>query len=240
WQTSERSPSPPLSCSYRSGLNHTRHFPSIGATRWLVRKGYTVLRAEGLTAIRGERLIFRDVSFTLPAGGALILAGRNGAGKSTLLRLLAGLVRADAGRLLWNETDALLDRTEHGARVALLGHQDALKPGLTEAENLAFAARLSGRDVGEALAALDLVELAELPARMLSAGQKRRLALARVSLSAAPLWLLDEPTLGLDDMAVDRLGFLLTRHRDGGGMIVAATHVSLPLRGAETLRLNAA
>ena len=199
-----------------------------------------MLRADCLTAIRGERLIFRDVSFTVPAGGALMLTGRNGAGKSTLLRLLAGLIRPDAGRLLWDESDALIDRTEHGARVALLGHQDALKPGLTAAENLAFAARLSGRDIGEALAALDLAELAELPARMLSAGQKRRLALARMSLSAAPLWLLDEPTLGLDDMAVERLGSLLTRHRDTGGIIIAATHVSLPLRGAETLRLNAA
>jgi heme exporter protein A len=197
-----------------------------------------VLRAESLTAIRGERLVLRDVSFTLPEGGALILSGRNGSGKSTLLRLLAGLVRPEAGRLLWNETDALTDRTEHGRRVALLGHQDALKPGLTAAENLAFAARLSGRPVASALADLDLEELAELPARMLSAGQKRRLALARVSLSSAPLWLLDEPTLGLDDPAVDRLGLLLARHRLGGGMIVAATHVSLPLSDAETLRLN--
>lgn len=199
-----------------------------------------MLRAEGLAAIRGERLVFQDVSFRLPPGGALILSGRNGAGKSTLLRLLAGLVRPDAGRLLWNETDALADRGEHGSRVALLGHQDALKPGLTAAENLAFAARLSGRSVGAGLASLGLEELAELPARMLSAGQKRRLALARVSLSAAPLWLLDEPTLGLDDLSVERLGALLARHRGTGGMIVAATHVSLPLRGAKTLRLNAA
>jgi heme exporter protein A len=199
-----------------------------------------VLRAEGLTAIRGERLVFQDVSFTLPAGGALILAGRNGAGKSTLLRLLAGLVRPDAGRLLWDGVDALADRTEHGARVALLGHQDALKPGLTAAENLAFAARLSGRPIGAALADLDLEDLSELPARMLSAGQKRRLALARVSLSAAPLWLLDEPTLGLDDAAVERLGGVLARHLSGGGMIVAATHIVLPLVGAETLRLSAA
>jgi len=199
-----------------------------------------VLRGEGLTAIRGERLVFQDISFAVAEGGALILAGRNGAGKSTLLRLLAGLVRPDAGRLLWRDGDALADRTEHGRRVALLGHQDALKPGLTAAENLAFAARMSGRRVGEALAALDLEELADLPARMLSAGQKRRLALARVSLSTAPLWLLDEPTLGLDDPAVDCLGLLLARHRNNGGMIVAATHVSLPLPGAETLRLNTA
>jgi heme exporter protein A len=199
-----------------------------------------VLRAEGLAVIRGERLVFRDVGFTLPEGGALILSGRNGAGKSTLLRLLAGLARPEAGRLLWNDADALADRIEHGARVALLGHQDALKPGLTASENLAFAARRSGKPVGPALAALDLEELADLPARMLSAGQKRRLALARVSLSAAPLWLLDEPTLGLDDAAVERLGAMLARHRTAGGMVVAATHVSLPLPRTETLRLNAA
>jgi heme exporter protein A len=198
-----------------------------------------VLRAESLTAIRGERLVFQDVSFELRDGGALILSGRNGSGKSTLLRLLAGLVRPEAGRLLWNDMDALADRTEHGSRVALLGHQDALKPGLTAAENLAFAARLSGQPVTAALAGLDLEELADLPARMLSAGQKRRLALARVSLSGAPLWLLDEPTLGLDDPAVDLLGALLARHRDGGGMIVAATHLALPLREAATLRLSA-
>ena len=202
-------------------------------------EGNTLLRAESLAAIRGERLIFRDLSFALPDGGALILAGRNGAGKSTLLRVLAGLVRPDAGRLLWGDTDALADRTLHGTRVALLGHQDALKPGLTAAENLAFAARLSGRPVAGALAALGLEELAPIPVRMLSAGQKRRLALARVSLSSAPLWLLDEPTTGLDDAAVERLGWLLARHRDDGGMIVAATHVALPLQGAETLRLNA-
>lgn len=213
--------------------------PSIGGTEGSGMEGNAVLRAEGLTAIRGERLVFRDVGFTLPEGGALILSGRNGAGKSTLLRLLAGLVRPDAGRLLWNDADALVDRTMHGARVALLGHQDALKPGLTAAENLAFAATLSGRPMSAALAALGLEELAELPTRMLSAGQKRRLALARVSLSTAPLWLLDEPTLGLDDLAVERLGKVLAQHRDAGGMIVAATHVTLPMQSAETLRLSA-
>ena len=188
----------------------------------------------------GTGWCFRTSVSRCPEGGALVLAGRNGAGKSTLLRLLAGLVRPDAGRLLWNDEDALADRTLHGGRVALLGHQDALKPGLTASENLDFAARLSGRDVGGALAGLGLEDLADLPARMLSAGQKRRLALARVSLSAAPLWLLDEPTLGLDDAAVERLGGLLARHRDSGGMIIAATHISLPLPGAETLRLTAA
>jgi heme exporter protein A len=199
-----------------------------------------MLRGEDLAVIRGERLVLRDVGFTLPEGGALILSGRNGAGKTTLLRLLAGLVRPEVGRLLWNDADALVDRATHGRRVALLGHQDALKPGLTAAENLAFAARLSGLAVASALTDMGLEELADLPVRMLSAGQKRRLALARVSLSGAPLWLLDEPTLGLDDLAVERLSALLARHRDLGGMIVAATHVTLPLPGAETLRLAAA
>jgi heme exporter protein A len=198
-----------------------------------------VLRAEGLTAIRGERLVLEDLTFEVPRHGALLLSGRNGAGKSTLLRVLAGLVRLEAGRLLWDGADAFADRTEHGTRVALLGHQDALKPGLTAAENLAFASRLSGRPVAPALTSLGLEDLADMPARMLSAGQKRRLALARVSLSVAPLWLLDEPTLGLDDLAVDQLGLLLACHRDAGGMIVAATHMSLPLPGAETLRLSA-
>ena len=197
-----------------------------------------MLRAEELTAIRGERLVFQHVSFTVPAGGALILAGRNGAGKSTLLRLLAGLARPDAGLVWWGGEDALADRTAHGARVALLGHQDALKPGLTVMENLTFAAARSGKSAAAALASVDLSALAGLPARMLSAGQKRRLALARVSLSAATLWLLDEPSLGLDDPAIARLGELLARHRLAGGMIVAATHVALPLPDAETLRLN--
>jgi heme exporter protein A len=201
-------------------------------------KGRSVLRAESLTAIRGERLVFQGVSFALGAGGALLLTGRNGAGKSTMLRLLAGLARPAAGGLLWNETDALADRTEHAGRVALLGHQDALKPGLTVRENLAFSARLSGRPVDAALADLDLLELATIPARMLSAGQKRRLALARVSLSRAPIWLLDEPATALDDAATERLGSLLDRHRRGGGLVIAATHAPLPLPDAETLRLS--
>jgi heme exporter protein A len=203
-------------------------------------KGRSVLRAESLTAIRGERLVFQDVSFALRAGDALILAGRNGAGKSTLLRLLAGLARPAAGRLLWHETDALADLTEHAGRVALLGHQDALKPGLTARENLAFAARLAGRPIDAALGHLDLLELAELPARMLSAGQKRRLALVRISLSRAPLWLLDEPTTALDDPAIERFASLLDRHRQNGGMVIASTHAPLPLPGAATLRLGPA
>jgi heme exporter protein A len=199
-----------------------------------------VLQADGLAAFRGEFLVFRDLSFGVPAGGALLLAGPNGAGKSTLLRLLAGLLPPAAGRLLWDGQDALADVTTQAARVAFLGHRDAVKPGLTVAENLRFAARLGGFDAEAALSAMALEALAALPARMLSAGQSRRLALARVVLSPAPLWLLDEPTLGLDAASVARLGVLLAAHRDRGGIVVAATHLPLPLPEAATLRLEGA
>jgi heme exporter protein A len=197
-----------------------------------------VLAAEDVAVFRGERLVFRDLSLTVPAGGALVLAGPNGSGKSTLLRLLAGLVRPAAGRLLWDGEDALADIAGHGRRVAYLGHQDAVKPGLTVTENLRFAAAVSERSVLAALQAVALQDLADLPARMLSAGQKRRLALSRLVLSAAPVWLLDEPTLGLDTASIERFGSLLAGHRAGGGMVVAATHVPLPLPDAVGLRLN--
>jgi heme exporter protein A len=195
-----------------------------------------LLEGEGLAAFRGERLVLRDVALTVPPGGALLLTGPNGAGKSTLLRLLAGLVRAAAGSLRLEGQDALADPVGHGARVAYLGHLDGLKPGLTATENL----RLFGgpEPVRAALAGAELTPLADLPARLLSAGQKRRLALARLGLRPARLWLLDEPTLGLDTASVTRLGATFARLRAAGGMIVAATHVALPLPDAATLALG--
>lgn len=197
-----------------------------------------LLKAEGLAAFRGERLVLRDLSFDIAAGAALLLLGPNGAGKSTLLRLLAGLVRPAAGLLLWNGSDALADPGQHATRVAYLGHQDAVKPVLTAGENLRFSARLSAGSIGEALGALGLAELADVPARMFSAGQRRRLALARVALSAAPLWLLDEPISGLDTASIDALGDVMATHRARGGMVVAATHAWLPLPDAAELRLG--
>jgi heme exporter protein A len=197
-----------------------------------------VLQASGLAAFRGERLVFRDLGFALSSGGALLLTGPNGSGKSTLLRLVAGLLSPAAGTLTWEGADALADLPTHVRRVAYVGHLDAVKPGLTAAENLRFAARLAGRAVHAALEAVGLEELADLPARMLSAGQRRRLALARLALSTAPLWLLDEPTLGLDAASVARFGTMLAAHRDVGGMVVAATHLPLPLADATELSLN--
>ena len=199
---------------------------------------FAVLTAEDVAVFRGERLVFRDVCFAVPAGGALILAGANGSGKSTLLRLLAGLVRPAAGLVLWDGADAFADLASHGERVAYLGHQDAVKPGLTVTENLHFAASVSRRSISTALEAVGLSALADLPSRMLSAGQKRRLAIARLVLSSAQLWLLDEPTLGLDTASIGRFGALLGQHRGDGGMVVAATHVPLPLPDAAELRLS--
>jgi len=196
------------------------------------------LQGEYLSAFRGERLVLRDICLAVPASGALLVLGPNGAGKSTLLRVLAGLKRPDAGQVLWDGKDALADPALYATQVAFLGHLDAVKPGLTVAENLALQARLSGRPAAEALEAVGLAPLAELPARMLSAGQRRRLAIARLVLSRAPLWLLDEPTLGLDTQSVALLGALLARHRATGGVVVTATHLPLPLSGAETLRLG--
>jgi len=196
-----------------------------------------MLEARELACWRGERAIFAGLSFTLPPGGALLLVGANGAGKSSLLRVLAGLIPAAEGELLWQGEDALADRVAHAGRLRYLSHQDALKPSLTAAENLAFYARLWGGDVAASLDAVGLAELAELPARVLSSGQKRRLALARLALAPAALWLLDEPTVGLDAASVTRLGGLLAAHRAAGGAVIAATHLPLPLPGAEEFRL---
>jgi heme exporter protein A len=185
-----------------------------------------LLQAAGLAAFRGEKLVFRDIDFTVPVGSALLLIGPNGSGKSTLLRVLAGLLRPAAGEVKWD------------GPVGYIGHQDAIKPALTAAENLRFAAAVGGGNVVEALAGVGLEALADLPARMLSAGQRRRLALARLALTRAMLWLLDEPTVGLDAASVERFGAMLAEHRMRGGIVVAATHLPLPMTGAAELPLG--
>lgn len=220
-----------------AGFNHRDRESSTGGLRTTGAKGTDVLKAEGLAAFRGERLVFRDLDFAVATGGALVLAGPNGSGKSTLLRLLAGLVRPMAGTLSWNGEDALADLPAHADRVAYLGHLDAVKPGLTVIENLRFAAGLGRGRVADALDAMGLRDLADLPARMLSAGQKRRLALGRLALSEAPIWLLDEPTIGLDTLSLARFGTLLAGHRAAGGLVIAATHIPLPLDNVATLNL---
>lgn len=199
-----------------------------------------MLEARSLAAIRGERLVFRDISFELPKGGALVLVGRNGAGKSSLIRLLAGLTPPASGELFWQGENALDDPPRHAARLCFVGHMDAIKPGLTVSDNLGLARRRTRADLLAALATVDLDGFADLPARLLSSGQRRRLALARLALGDAPLWLLDEPTTGLDAASVRLLEARFAAHRARGGMIVAATHLPLDLPGAVPLALGGA
>jgi heme exporter protein A len=200
-----------------------------------------MLTASDLSCLRGGRLVFRGLDFDLGAGQALTLRGPNGSGKSSLLRLLAGLLRPAGGRILWDGGDIEDDRDAHRARVAYLGASDALKPNLTLAENAIFQAALRGNSPAAATAALDAVGLAALaaaPARRLSQGQRRRAAIARLVAARARLWLLDEPTLALDDEAVARLGGILGDHLAAGGLAVIATHVPLPVSSAGTLEFG--
>src|SRR6185312_205291 len=155
------------------------------------------LRAENLSCVRGGREVFTGLSFAVAGGEALVVTGRNGAGKSSLLRTIVGLVRLAAGKIVLDQgqADATIAEQAH-----YLGHLDAIKPSLSVGENLIFWASYLGRggDVTAALEAVDLAPLADLPAAYLSAGQKRRLAIARLVAVKRPVWLLDEPTSALD------------------------------------------
>jgi heme exporter protein A len=192
-------------------------------------------QGSGLACRRSQRLVFAGLDFRLPPGGALLLTGPNGSGKSSLLRLMAGLIRPFAGRLGWGDRPVSDDPTQHRASVSYLGHLDALKPVLTVAENLRFWGGGAAREAAISMMALD--RLTETPARFLSSGQRRRTALARVIASGAPLWLLDEPTVGLDSASVAGLESALARHLASGGMVAAATHAPIALPGAAALDL---
>lgn len=198
------------------------------------------LSAHDLGCVRGGREVFEGLNFAVVAGEALAVTGRNGAGKTTLLRVIAGLLEPAGGglELTGGAPDASLAEQAH-----YLGHRDALKPALSVRENLEFwYAFLGGRaaPAASALEAVGLDGLAELPAAYLSAGQRRRLAIARLIAAPRPIWLLDEPTAALDAASQQRLGELMRDHLGGGGIIVAATHGPLGLEGGRELRLGAA
>ena len=199
--------------------------------------------ASDLTCLRGERLVFAGLGFALSAGDALLLVGPNGSGKSSLLRLMALLLRPFRGELRWQGEPVAENPDAYRQGLRYVGHLDGVKPVLTCHESLAFWAALDGapepgRRAAAALERLGLERLAEVPGRYLSAGQKRRLNLARLLLLPAPLWLLDEPTNGLDAAAIARLESALAEHRAAGGLIVASTHTPLALPGAATLHLD--
>lgn len=200
------------------------------------------LLGSGLACIRGGRQIFSQLSFAVAGGEALVVLGPNGAGKSSLLRLLAGLVPRTGGELALEGGDAELTI---GEQAHYLGHQDALKASLTVTENLDFWARYlgggaGGEGIAAALAAVGLEGIAELPAAYLSAGQRRRLSIARLLAVRRPIWLLDEPTTALDVAAQGKLAQLMQAHLENGGLIIAAAHGPIGLDTAREMRLGAA
>lgn len=203
----------------------------------------SVFAGSGLACVRGERPVFRQLSFAVESGTGLTLAGPNGAGKSSLLRLMAGLLQPAAGGLTWDGESVADDPEAHRARIAWIGHGDGVKPGLTALENARFWAEIAGATASSAAAALDcfgLAHLADTPARFLSQGQRRRLALARLVVAPRSLWLLDEPTVGLDAASVAGFEAVLADHCRAGGMAVLATHIRVAVPGGQVLTLGRA
>ncbi len=186
------------------------------------------LSARNLVCERGGRTLFSSLSFDVAPGDALILRGPNGSGKTSLLRLLAGLLPAADGEILWRGAPVQRDREAWRGALRFLAHDNAVKPTLTVEQNLVFWTKLYDNAPGDAvsrgLTAVGLERLADLPAVMLSAGQRRRLALARLAACPGEVWLLDEPTVTLDADSVARLSVMVADHRGNGGMVIAATH----------------
>jgi heme exporter protein A len=204
------------------------------------------LKIEHITVERGGRAIIAGLDLTVEAGEAVILTGANGAGKTTLLRAVAGLLPPSQGDIVLVGGDddcSVAEQCHH------IGHANAVKPSLTVLENATFWAQFLGGmakhdDTGDAtiknaLARFGLAALVDIPARFLSAGQTRRLGLARLLLAARPLWLLDEPTVSLDAVSTKALAGEIDRHVGAGGMVIAATHLPLGLATSRAFRLNA-
>lgn len=205
-----------------------------------LRQGFDplILTAKGLACRRGERVLAEGLDFTVASGGILLLKGANGAGKTTLLLTLLGVLEPASGRFAFEGPDP-----EGAPFLHFLGHRDAVKPHLTLAENLAFWASVNGGGGlagNTALEAVGLGDVAGLDAGYLSAGQTRRLSLARLLVTPRPVWLLDEPTAALDAEGEAMVAALIDAHLAAGGVAVAATHLPLPLRSTrvDQLRLD--
>src|SRR2546425_3723701 len=204
-----------------------------------------MLEAINLGCIRGDRRLFRDLNFKLEAGGLLELRGRNGGGKTSLLRILCGLATPAEGEVRWNGKSIRRLHEEYFASLSYVAHLNGVKDELTALENLLVAERVSGREqtrqqAGDTLSRVGLANQRHLPARFLSAGQRRRLALARLLASNATLWILDEILTSLDDSGVSLARDLITDHVKSGGMGIVATHqdLNLSVPNAQVINLS--
>ncbi|HIP93958.1 MAG TPA: cytochrome c biogenesis heme-transporting ATPase CcmA [Leucothrix sp.] len=201
------------------------------------------LEVKNLQCIRGDRELFTDLSFTLETNQLMMLEGRNGSGKTTLLRALCGLYLADRGEILWkNETIKKQDEA-YRRELLYLGHLNAIKPDLSVLENLKINSLLAGENIADtklmdALDTIGLYAFEDFPSSQLSQGQKRRVALARLLVSEAKLWILDEPFVALDVAAVELLQSIIAKHVDDGGMVILTTHQEVPLTSGKIKRLS--
>lgn len=196
--------------------------------------------ATNLACRRGERLVFAGLGFALVSGQVLVLRGANGSGKSSLLRLMAGLSRPERGEISYRGQNVTDDPAAHRANLHFLGHLDGIKPALNVTETMRFWAGMRSNvdRVALALEQFRLTRLAELPCRFLSAGERKRVALARLIASPAPLWLLDEPTTALDAEATADLFRAIAAHQAGGGIAAIASHAPLALDNVTTLMMD--
>ncbi len=204
-----------------------------------------MLTANNLTCVRGDRVLFRNTQLQLNNGGLLYVLGENGSGKSSLLKVISGLLYSQEGEVLWNGKSIRRDKEEYQSNLVYIGHQNGLKDDLTALENLMFIARLANKDIkdGDALGALDAIGIkrcANLPVRVLSQGQKRRVALARLWITNSRLWVLDEPFAALDSFSIDSMASRIGEHLIGGGMAVITTHqhIELKSQSTQTVRLS--
>ena len=200
------------------------------------------LRANALTCVRGERTLFTGLNLEVSAGEWLHVRGENGIGKTSLLRLLSGLTKPAAGEILWNEQLISADPSEYHRNLLFLGHRDSLKEDLSALENLSIATALDGITVSEeeillALHRFGLRGREDLPVNCLSAGQKRRVLLARLLLRQAKLWILDEPFNALDVRAVEMLSELILEHIASGGMAIMTSHQEIPMPNGRVVQL---
>lgn len=202
-----------------------------------------MLQVDNLSCMRGDRRLFADLDLSLAAGELLYVHGHNGSGKTTLLRALCGLVRPEDGRILWKGEDIAELREDFAGDLLYLGHKNGIKGDLTGVENLRVSSVLDGFPVSEqaawdALGQIGLDGHEDLEAKVLSQGQQRRVALARLLVNRSPLWILDEPFVALDVAAVELLQQVIRDHVAGGGMVVLTTHQAVSLTDGTVKQLK--